>query len=296
MMGRTIHSILVSHLNAVSIESKTVGDRFRLIQKDLSELSNECTSFDSKIKSERKKKAVINMNDSIFSEQVIQEIVKCIQCTFLSDSHSSDSVLDLMVSLLLSYDGHQHHADDQQIKLNSSISQVIQATSVSCLERLRILSCRWMGALARRSVFLSNLLLPRLLDKAQAVRGAALHACAAFPSDSDLRIENILWNVHHDPSASNRCAALESLVITSQDVIPYIVRRLRDVHPKVRSTALRLLEQIPLEYLTPDQCASIIAAGLIDRYVDVCITFVQCASVIVHYVFSILTNSQNWSN
>jgi HEAT repeat protein len=109
-----------------------------------------------------------------------------------------------------------------------------------------------------------NLILPRLTDKAQAVRFAALQACATIANDDPIITEPILWNLHHDPSWANRCASLHSLPV-HEHTVDHIIRRMRDVKTKVRLAAVAALHQISMLDLTADQCAIMVRTGLTDR-------------------------------
>ena len=135
-----------------------------------------------------------------------------------------------------------------------------------------------------------SILLPRLTDKAQAVRCAAIRACSAFFVDagnsisenetetedeasslSEIRetiLDALLGRMAHDPSFANRCAAIQSVPIT-EDTVPYLLERVGDVKEKVRVAALDVMRNRVdvVEDLTEEQRVDVLRFGLTSRYV-----------------------------
>ena len=122
----------------------------------------------------------------------------------------------------------------------------------------------------------SQSLVPRFTDKAQSVRQAAIEASRFFFSkaagqaggemdDPDIR-QSLQWTLQHDPSVTNRIAALESLPVTIQ-TMDIVLTRVRDVKVKVRVAAINALRKsVPdLCKWEAEQCAELIESGWTDR-------------------------------
>eukprot|EP00980_Cylindrotheca_fusiformis_P018269 scaffold5943_cov134-Cylindrotheca_fusiformis.AAC.3 len=118
---------------------------------------------------------------------------------------------------------------------------------------------------------LNAALLPRLTDRSQLVRNNAIYACSLFLHDhfGEIVFERlrhaILWNLHHDPSSTNRVSALQALP-ASESIVDHIVIRVRDVKEKVRVQAVDTLGKLdpPLQ-MSPDTFAEVIRSGLSNR-------------------------------
>lgn len=129
---------------------------------------------------------------------------------------------------------------------------------------------------------------PRLTDKIAKVRNAAILACVPFSSegvknviggDDDAyskdfekmmtSIQNtLLWIMTNDSSAPNRALVAQSghSDVVSEETIPYIIERVKDVDVKVREAALdSLRENVTLDDLTEDQRVEILRYGLTKR-------------------------------
>jgi hypothetical protein len=116
-------------------------------------------------------------------------------------------------------------------------------------------------------------LVPRLTDKSQAVRNAAIKACANFFNDSDEEKEAnysdisdaLIYSLTHDPSFANRSAAVQSVPV-SEAMLPHILERVRDVKLKVRVDALDVLRaNVDVHDLTEDQRVELLEAALTPR-------------------------------
>jgi hypothetical protein len=164
--------------------------------------------------------------------------------------------------------------------------------SVVLLERVRSAACRCIGWLVKylfeaESMDLQELealldtssqaLVPRFTDKAQSVRQAAIEASRYFflgsnkggseedVDDPDIR-QALQWSLQHDPSVTNRVAALDSIPVTLQ-TMDVILARVRDVKSKVRVAAVTTLRNKlgDIRQWEPEQCAELVEAGLTDR-------------------------------
>lgn len=109
-------------------------------------------------------------------------------------------------------------------------------------------------------------LLPRLTDKSQAVRNAAIVACGAFGDDMhDETLQSLLWSLNHDPSPANRSAAIASVPCNS-DSIDHLIERARDTKVKVRVDALNALRtKMNVCDMTADNFCRLIHTGVTDR-------------------------------
>jgi hypothetical protein len=72
--------------------------------------------------------------------------------------------------------------------------------------------------------------------------------------------------LQHDPSVTNRVAALDSIPVTLQ-TMDVILARVRDVKSKVRVAAVTTLRSKlgDLRQWEAEQCAELVEAGLTDR-------------------------------
>jgi hypothetical protein len=218
-------------------------------------------------------------------EEILLHFVDCAIATDMnSDSQDSvDSILELAAAVAV---GTWENKSAPNAAATAVLERAIQFSS-ALLERVRSTACRLIGYIleslenTNSSVptielweMAASALLPRLLDKSQAVRKAAISASGnaftestEFPTDSvaETMQEALLYSVQHDPSVSNRVAAVQSLFV-SPETIPYIIARVRDVKSKVRVAALTiLLEKVKFTDLSADQCAELIRSGLTDR-------------------------------
>jgi hypothetical protein len=181
--------------------------------------------------------------------------------------------------------------------VNAVLQRTVEFSTV-LLERVRCAACRCIGwivssllsipqkkkpnSLASLLDTASQALVPRFIDKSQAVRLAAITASGFFFSsgssskqddnddmcdDPDLRA-SLTWALQHDASVVNRIAALHCLPVTVQ-TMDVILSRLRDVKRKVRLAALQVLTNKAnfMTILDASQCAGIVQAGMTDRYV-----------------------------
>ncbi|KAL7535040.1 hypothetical protein ACHAXR_006229 [Thalassiosira sp. AJA248-18] len=130
-------------------------------------------------------------------------------------------------------------------------------------------------------------LLPRTTDKIAKVRSAAIAACAfLFSKDAAACTNNdegyaelsnslqcnLLWLLANDSSAANR-ALVASILPTTEENIPSLIERIKDVDVKVREAALDSL-RVNVEFgdLTEDWRVEILRMGFTKRYVFICST------------------------
>jgi hypothetical protein len=239
------------------------------------------------------------------SKQIKTALLTCIDCILLSFDGSpssspststsvastvTDVPVDDDVTLLLEFISGIAATISNDV-LQELMTQRVVVACAAAMDRTRVFGCRLLRAIvvqqaaaAAKSTTNEELstsssttnwvdtLLPRMTDKAQSVRLAAIQACAVF-TDAPQVQEALLWSLAHDPSVSNRCAALLSInnmktTNTDTDTTDHVIARLRDVKPKVRVAAVEVLMQVDHETtLTSHQCATIVRAGLTDRYV-----------------------------
>jgi hypothetical protein len=277
--------------------SSGMDDRLRRVRNDLNECSmsrqlDALSILEKKGPDKRKNTAGSTNASATLPEQVSAALLHCCYCLLGSPSSTAsspsssavlvveDALLDFMVSIAAEYN-----------QMGTILDLATQA-SMASLERVRVMACRWLGSCAKQLVqqqhrrqtsktggsitssttammtAIRNLILPRLTDKAQSVRLAALQACSRISNDDESLTEAVLWNLHHDPSWANRCAALNSLSGHEHAiVVDHIIRRMRDVKTKVRLAAIAALHNVSMLDLTADQCAIMVRTGLTDRYV-----------------------------
>jgi hypothetical protein len=277
----TVHQVLVRHFHAFQTESNEVDSRdyVRTLQNDLNDLGlcadleglsvKTRTGTTGSNKRSQTSRRDVN-TDRQLSQQISASLFKCLECVLVAETSPSvdnaDSLFDLMAAIAVSYN-----------VIEETFYALIRPASVATADRMRLLACRMMTACIKQaphhSTQLIPLLLPRFTDKAQTVRLAALVAAqATLDTEQEQTLseptreltEALLWNLHHDPSWTNRCQALQSLPLVP-DQIHHVIRRLRDVKPKVRVAAIHRLHAVTLGKLTPDQCAEIVRAGFTDR-------------------------------
>lgn len=115
----------------------------------------------------------------------------------------------------------------------------------------------------------SQALLPLFTDKTQPTRLAAIRAGVHFfqkdATDPEV-LQSLLWSCQHDPSVSNRVAAVESVPITLE-TIDFLVQRVRDVKSKVRVASLQALRNKCNDFsiLESYHCVTIVQAGYTER-------------------------------
>lgn len=290
----SLRQVLVKHFEShqhQSVEklSITVAARVAQIQQQLKEFAlNDAVNGLSL----NGAKSDSNTSETSIMGKLLLHFVDCAIATEMnSDSQDSvDSILELAAAVAV---GIWENKSTPNAAATAVLERAIQFSS-ALLERVRSLACRLIGYILEslESYKIENTnsstptiqlweiaasaLLPRLLDKSQAVRKAAIEASGnAFTENTDLSDDSfaetlqeaLLYSVQHDPSVSNRVAAVQSLLV-SPDTIPYIIARVRDVKSKVRVAALSiLLEKVKFTDLSADQCAELIRSGLTDRYV-----------------------------
>jgi hypothetical protein len=284
----SLQQVLVKHFESHQHQSDekrsiTVAARVAQIQQQLKEfalndavngLSLNGTKLDS------------DTSGGSSMEELLLHFVDCAIATDMnSDSQDSvDSILELAAAVAV---GIWENKSTPNAAATAVLERAIEFSS-ALLERVRSTACKLIGFILEclessdtTPTFelwemATSALLPRLLDKSQAVRKAAIEASGhAFTEKTEVPEESIaeelqealLYSVQHDPSVSNRVAAVQSIFV-SEETIPFIIARVRDVKSKVRVAALSiLLEKVKFTDLSADQCAELIRSGLTDRYV-----------------------------
>jgi hypothetical protein len=286
----SLQQMLVKHFESHQHQSdekrsNTVAARVAQIQQQLKEFALNDAVNGLSLKGN---KETSDTNTGSSMEELLLHFVDCAIATDMnSDSQDSvDSILELAAAVAVGI-------WDNKSAPNAAATAVLERAfqfSSALLERVRLSACKLIGFILESLEssdttptmelweMAASALLPRLLDKSQAVRKAAIEASGhaftdntEFPEDSvaeELR-EALLYSVQHDPSVSNRVVAVQSLFVT-EETIPFIIARVRDVKSKVRVAALSiLLEKVNFMDLSADQCAELIRSGLTDRYVFV---------------------------
>ena len=126
-------------------------------------------------------------------------------------------------------------------------------------------------------------MVPRLTDKIAKVRSAAISATAHFFTNGAKKavviadskdyektmnsIQNtLLWIMSNDSSAPNRALVAIISGRVSEETIPHVIERVKDVDVKVREAALDALRvNVSLDDLTEDQRVEILRYGLTKR-------------------------------
>lgn len=171
------------------------------------------------------------------------------------------------------------------------LARSLQFTDVA-MERVRTYACKLLGLCVEAIVSISDNnetlsfldhdrdedwklecleaakdgLLPRLTDKSQAVRNAAIFACGAFgDAMHDETLQSLLWSLNHDPSPANRSAAIASVPCNS-DSMDHLIERARDIKVKVRVDALNAIRtKMNVCDMTADHFCRLIHTGVTDR-------------------------------
>mmetsp|Transcript_34184 Transcript_34184/g.38902 ORF Transcript_34184/g.38902 Transcript_34184/m.38902 type:complete len:915 (+) Transcript_34184:101-2845(+) len=204
------------------------------------------------------------------TEEITSVLLHCIDCALFC----SDKVDDVeQFGTILSAISSQYGCSDVLLSR-------LQEASVAKLERIRAQACCLLAHFHRESPScVEALLQQRFLDKTQAVRHAALKGAVKAlaviheqqqpeeaermtSSSSEFR-KALQWSCCHDPSWTNRSAAL-STMINLEDILP----RVRDVKTQVRVQAIQKLHSFALEDWTAQQCATLTQSALINERCD----------------------------
>lgn len=259
------------------VRDASVEARVKLLRKDLAPLLKKENNNDS-----------LNDEDDVLDSPVhgvTAAVLQCVDAAMAAEiskesQHSIDAILEL-AACFGALEENEHLA-------SALVARAVQFSAV-IMERVRVQACKLLGICVeylRRSEenndaewrdecidVARKAIRSRLTDKSQAVRNAAICACAAFfirdkldENDADL-LESFLWNMNHDPSAANRISALQSVGIM-KDTVDAIIARVRDVKAKVRVEALNILRsKVSIQTLTSEHFAEVVRSGLTDRYV-----------------------------
>lgn len=230
-------------------------------------------------------------------EEVSQALEQVWNCTLAYANNSSSSsfrsngpsmrLLEVLAAVTVklvavrSDEDQNNSANKYDLVLEYLLKQAVDASGV-LLERVRSTACRFLGFLVPHIMNLTThhswkndmlddicqTLIPRFTDKSQSVRHAAIDACRHFfdkdATDADLQ-QALVFAALHDPSISNRVAALNVLPVNSVETTQVMASRVRDVKEKVRVAALEVLQRQSLKSLDSDQCATLVESGLNHR-------------------------------
>ena len=215
-------------------------------------------------------------------DALVVTILRCINAAIVTelsnDAHESiDAILELASVTIISF--------GRPVAM-AVLDRILHLTSVIA-DRIRVQACKLLGLCIQAIVLSSNLeneqqsdpwkaefldsakdaLICRLTDKNQAVRKAAIIACGAFDTTvySDV-ICSLRWSINHDPSATNRSAAIASFPCTTADSIDHLIQRVRDSNIKVRVDAVDAIRtKTNVAYMTQEHFSQLIQNGLTDR-------------------------------
>jgi len=213
-------------------------------------------------------------NESSLQDELATILLQFVDCAIATDvSNDTKDSIESILELAAAVASTHVRVAEQILSRAVTFSQVL-------LERVRAAACRLVGYLVQNLMMKHNkanaedlldaasqALLPRFTDKSQSVRQAAIQASQYFfvgnVDDPDIR-QALLWSLQHDPSVSNREAALQSLPVNAQ-TLDYILARIRDTKQKVRVQALQVLQKLPIEDWNAEEMAAVIETGYTDR-------------------------------
>lgn len=225
---------------------------------------------------------------SELEEEIGNLLVHFIDATVASDATSDlqesvDRVMALIAAFGITY----------STEVATKIMERAMEFSTVLLERIRGHACVLLGKIAKTLLEMKRnkknteedlewiedcleqvleALVPRLQDKGQAVRCHAITAVGnVFATAEDVEnyetvLEALMWSVSHDPSVSNRIAAVQSVPV-NEKTLDVIISRVRDVKPKVRAEALHALRTKVEDAteLSEQQIVDLIQYGFTDR-------------------------------
>jgi hypothetical protein len=231
----------------------SLKDRIRVIEKALNNITIVQGDASSK-------------DDAALDDGLSKVLLHIFDCAMATDT-SAESSESVRNTLLLVAGVSSKHLSVASALLDraSQFSQVL-------LEKVRTTACTFIGFLAdflrdQSSVEdimdrASQILLPRFTDKLQSVRCAAIQAAPHFFSthidDPDLR-QALCWSLQHDPSVTNRLAALNALPWNGQ-TMDAILARVRDDKAKIRVQTWKYLQ----DHLNPNDLPAIDLADLVN--------------------------------
>jgi len=267
--GKEVHK---SHRTNGTVESRIV-----LLKEELQTLM--LSSDFNQMSLEGRQRALHPQNELIASLLHCVDVAMATEMT--NDSHDSISAILELASAMTPFGSPVAEA---------VIARSLKFTDVS-VERVRAQACKLLGLCVEailsdhnnhKLAFLErdedhvwkdkcvNLakdgLLPRLTDKSQAVRKAAITACGSFGDTMHSEmLQSLLWSLNHDPSAANRSAAIES-VPCNVNSIDHLIQRVRDIKVNVRVDAIDAIRtKMNVADMTYSQFCLLIQTGLTDR-------------------------------
>ena len=284
MVEEEIKTVLVRHFDE---HQRSSGRRLLPIEAQVAQIYDEINQIELQAKVE----GVSLSDDSAGTVDAVDEVISSVLIHFLEcslvtevtkDTNESIEAIQELVSAVAA----------QRVQVARSLLQArINPLTVVLLERIRSAACHCIGSTVKYLFenekmnkedleslldMSSQALLPRFTDKAQSVRQAAIEASHFFfrraigqveeeIDDPDIR-QSLQWSLQHDPSVTNRVAALESLPVPLQTV-DVILTRVRDVKAKVRVAAVKNLRtKLPdLRKWEAEQCAELIESGWTER-------------------------------
>lgn len=218
--------------------------------------------------------------EASFEKDIAQQLIDFVECSLYSlletDNESKDAVravLELLAAVSVS----------DALVCAPVVERAVQLSDAK-LDSIRAAVCQFIGCVVGKIMSLpkkripsfnnvldqaSQMLIPRMTDKSQSVRLAAIQSSVHFFSDDatdpDI-LQSLLWCMQHDTSVANRVAATECVPI-NLETIDYVIQRIRDTKSKVRVAALQAIRNKckDLSLLDPAQCASLVQTGFTER-------------------------------
>ena len=286
MVEKEIKNALVRHFDE---HQRSSGRRSLPIEARVAQIYDELTQIDLQAKVEG-----VSISDDDYSARTVDgvnQVISSVLIHFLECSLMTEPTNDTKESIEAIQELASAVAAQRVEVARPLLQDRIIPLTVVLLERIRSSACRCIGwtikylfenekmnkeDLESLLDMSSQALLPRFTDKAQSVRQAAIESSHFFfhraigqveeeIDDPDIR-QSLQWSIQHDPSVTNRVAALESLPVTLQTV-DVILTRVRDVKAKVRVVAVKNLRtKLPdLRKWEAEQCAELIESGWTER-------------------------------
>lgn len=212
-------------------------------------------------------------------DAVENEVLSCVKAALAASSSSSsdneaiDRILDLASVFSFKF-SRPCYSGLWSVAIQASQSTIVPLRSKGCFLIGRCLESisdsEEEGIVTEYCKLAEKTITPRLSDKNHLVRCAAIYACQyCFINEQQYwpaKIEEgLIVAMAHDASFANRVAAVKSVPIT-EDTIPFIVERIRDIKPKVRESALSVLQtKVEFDQLHEQQRIETLLSGLTER-------------------------------
>jgi hypothetical protein len=272
MTGSAVFDALAPHIEAhQSLASCDAGylsidDRIAVILRLLSDFGVGISNNDGSALTEN------DDDDDSKHEELSDALMHFLDCAMATEiNNDSSESIKMVLQIVAGVGANYRSVATALLDKATELNQVL-------LERVRATACTFIGQLAHylkeqdaaEDILdqASQTLLPRFTDKSQIVRLAAIQAASHFFADTvddpDLR-QALCWSLQHDPSVTNRLAALGFMPLNGQ-TMDAVLARVRDESTKVRTHAWRYLqEKLELSDLPSIDLVDLVQAGLSER-------------------------------